>query len=150
MNGFPNSLTRWDPKAMRKGFTIFTEATADRRFSTSTWPLESYGRGAVETVPDSATAVPSEERRRHILTSPILWWVGSDKKDAEDARRYGEKMQMALRTPGQLPHSYLNYAKGSEELSEVYGRDKPRLARLRELKKKWDPKNRFGFYMPIH
>ena len=43
--------------------------------------------------------------------------------------------------------AYVNYAWGDEKQEEIYGKDK--LGRLRELKKKYDPKNRFRFNNPI-
>jgi len=44
---------------------------------------------------------------------------------------------------------YVNYATGDEPLEELYGYDKERLNRLRELKMKWDPEKRFSHYHPI-
>jgi hypothetical protein len=44
-------------------------------------------------------------------------------------------------------HSYVNYAFGGESEKEIYGKDK--IEKLRELKRIYDPENRFGFYGPI-
>lgn len=46
-----------------------------------------------------------------------------------------------------VPHVYLNYASGGESLEQVYGSD--RLKYLRAAKKRYDPLNKFGVYMPI-
>jgi len=147
--GYPNSFDRWDANAMRKGFNLFAEITADKTFSTSAWLLESYGQIGVRAVPESANAVSPEERRYHILTSPILWWPGDDEQNRQKAATYGEKMQKAVRSKVSPPHAYVNYAVGTEQLPEVYGQDSARIAKLKKLKKQWDPKNRFGFYNPI-
>lgn len=39
--------------------------------------------------------------------------------------------------------AYVSYAHGDETLEEIYGRDK--LKRLTALKRKWDPRNVFGY-----
>lgn len=44
--------------------------------------------------------------------------------------------------------AYVNYAKGFEPLEQIYG-DEWRLERLRALKAKYDPSNRFRYYNPI-
>lgn len=45
-------------------------------------------------------------------------------------------------------HSYVNYANGRESLQEIYG-DEWRLEKLRQLKRRYDPRNQFRFYAPI-
>ncbi|KAK0724875.1 hypothetical protein B0H67DRAFT_657667 [Lasiosphaeris hirsuta] len=148
--GYPDSFDRWDVDAMRAGFDILSELTADEKFATSVWLLESYGQEGVEAVPAAENAVAPEERSLHILAAPALWWAGDDEQDRERAELYGKRMQDAVRSGiSVLPHSYVNYAIGREELPEVYGRDAARLAKLRRIKEAYDPRNRFGFYAPI-
>ncbi|KAI0388497.1 FAD-binding domain-containing protein [Xylariaceae sp. FL0594] len=50
--------------------------------------------------------------------------------------------------PQRRPTTYVNYAAGGEKLEEMYGYD-GQVPRLRALKKKYDPQNRFRFYNPI-
>jgi hypothetical protein len=148
--GYPNSLTRWDAEGLRDGFALFSELTADPKFATSAWLLESYGREGVKKIPADENAVAPEERTLHLLTSPILWWQGDDKRDREKAISYGERIQKAVRRNSQAPpHAYVNYAVGQEDLPEIYGRDEARLAKLKQLKRTYDPYNRFGYYAPI-
>ena len=45
--------------------------------------------------------------------------------------------------------AYVNYAFGDESLPEMYGDEPWKMQRLRELKRKYDPKGRFNFYAPI-
>ncbi|KAL8731367.1 MAG: hypothetical protein Q9166_003459 [cf. Caloplaca sp. 2 TL-2023] len=51
--------------------------------------------------------------------------------------------------PTRPPTTYMNYAAGYESLEARYGFEPWRLERLRKLKKKYDPKNRFAWYNPI-
>lgn len=46
-------------------------------------------------------------------------------------------------------HSYVNYAHGDETMEEIYGFEAWRLARLKALKKKYDPLEGFNFYAPL-
>lgn len=45
--------------------------------------------------------------------------------------------------------AYVNYANGKETVEQVYGYEAWRQQKLRALKKKYDPENRFRFYNPI-
>ncbi len=47
------------------------------------------------------------------------------------------------------PTTYMPYAVGYESLESMYGYEPWRLARLRALKAKYDPNNRFRYYNPI-
>lgn len=51
--------------------------------------------------------------------------------------------------PGRFPDAYVNYANGFEGPEQWYGNEPWRLERLRGLKAKYDPHNRFRFYNPI-
>ncbi|KAM4060379.1 FAD binding domain-containing protein [Hirsutella rhossiliensis] len=147
--GFPNSFARWDVAAMREGFELFSELTADPVFAASLVLLETYGNKGVRAVPERDNAVAPEERRYDILMSAEMLWAGDDAANVDKAARYGQRIREATRSPFSPPHSYLNYAMGAEGLEEVYGRGEVRLAKLRLLKEVYDPRNRFGFYMPI-
>lgn len=52
-------------------------------------------------------------------------------------------------TNGRPLSAYVNYAHGDEPLEAVYGYEPWRLARLRKLKKRYDPDFKFRFYNPI-
>lgn len=45
--------------------------------------------------------------------------------------------------------AYPNYANGDEPTEALYGYESWRLEKLRGLKAKYDPQNRFRFYNPI-
>ncbi|KAM0246496.1 hypothetical protein ACHAQJ_010178 [Trichoderma viride] len=50
--------------------------------------------------------------------------------------------------PNRRPTTYLNYAVGNEPLESIYGYD-GQLPKLRALKTKYDPQNKFRWYNPI-
>lgn len=148
--GGPNSYTKWPVESMRAGFDIFSEITADPTFGGSLWPLESYGRKGPLLVSPEENAVAPEERTRHLIGLFALQWSGDDAEHRARAESYISRMREATRPPGgEKPHSYVNYAMGGEKLGEVYGWDERRIEKLKKLKERYDPSNRFGFYMPI-
>ncbi|RCI10353.1 hypothetical protein L249_4378 [Ophiocordyceps polyrhachis-furcata BCC 54312] len=149
MMGFPSSFRRWDAAALRRAFDLLSELTADATFASSRILLQSYGNKGVRDVPDSANAVAPEERRYNLLLAATLTWRGEDQVKLAKARDFGNRMQNVTTGADGLHHSYLNYAQGHEAVEEVYGRDWGRIGRLRGLKRRFDPLNRFGFYMPL-
>ncbi len=62
-------------------------------------------------------------------------------KEVEDQWNAGE--------PGRTPSIYVNYANGLEPVEQIYGPEPWRLERLRGLKAKYDPYNRFRYFNPI-
>lgn len=51
--------------------------------------------------------------------------------------------------PGRLANAYVNYANGFESVENHYGHEPWRIPRLRNLKRRYDPHNRFRFFNPI-
>lgn len=132
---------------MRAGFEIFAEATSDPRLVNGYWILESYGRKGPASFPPGFNAVAPEERDYHILLSMSFSWAGDGTGEvAELAKKYAQAVRDVSRSDVTPAHVYVNYSPGDASLEEIYGRDERRLARLRALKKKWDPKNKFGYY----
>ncbi|KAH7093198.1 hypothetical protein FB567DRAFT_544580 [Paraphoma chrysanthemicola] len=146
------SLPAWDLTGLRKAFTIFSKMTADPRFNSAITLLENYGMQGVRAVDSTTTALALEEREYPILASPVLWWEGVDEQTTKDADAYMIAIRNALYTgldsTSKKRHAYVNYANGDEPTQELYGYDS-RLEKLKELKKLWDPENRFGFYNPL-
>ena len=52
-------------------------------------------------------------------------------------------------TGSQELHTYVNYAYGNEGPEAWYGPESWRQKKLKALKKKYDPKEKFSFYAPI-
>lgn len=146
--GYVNSIVRWEPASMRESYNIFADLVAIETYNTSTFIFESYGRKGVRDLPDDLNAVPPEERNKHNMLAAFLFWSGDNKTELAVAREFGEKLQLSSRN-GEITHSYVNYAIGGEELPQVYGRDVDRLQKLKAIKTKFDPYNKFGFYAPL-
>lgn len=149
--GYAISLPSYNKKAMRTGFSYFSELTADPLFNTSFWLLESYGSRGVFAQDYGTSAVPAEERDLPVLTAVATWWAGTSLEAQKKAEKYGLLIRAALAAGAfknpKDPHVYLSYASGDESPEQVYGREK--LRRLRVLKEKYDPLDRFQFGMPI-
>lgn len=64
---------------------------------------------------------------------------------------FGDNLREALhKADGSAEmHTYVNYAHGDENLQELYGYEAWRVARLKSLKRKYDPEGHFSFYAPI-
>jgi hypothetical protein len=146
------SLPAWDLQGLRKAFTIFANFTTDGRFNKSVILTENYGMQGVRAADPTLTSLPLEERQLPVLAGPATWWDGNDEQDTRDANAYLEVVVDALYSgvdkSGSKRHTYVNYAKGDEKKSQLYGDDE-RLKRLIKLKEKWDPQNKFGFYNSI-
>ncbi|KAI0879960.1 FAD-binding domain-containing protein [Annulohypoxylon maeteangense] len=112
--------------------------------------LEGYATKGMQDIDAASTAYPHRDQNHLIfftttvpkgsnLLEPAKTWA----KDTWDLWNAGQ--------PGQKPAMYVNYATGNdyESLESIYGYDSWRLERLRGLKNKYDPHNRFRFYVPI-
>jgi len=111
---------------------------------------EGYATAGYQAIPSKSTAYPHREENHlmffntHIpegsdLLDPALTWA----KEAWSIWNGGE--------PHRQPKTYVNYVQGHdyETLDSIYGYEPWRLDRLRSLKAKYDPENRFRFFVPI-
>lgn len=145
------SLTGYNATAGRAAFNVFKDLTADPRFNSSALLFENYGMGGVRAVNSSSAAIPLEERTYPAVANPTIWWRGNNAQTAADAYSYGERIRQAFYAGaiGGEKHAYVNYAIGTETFGEVYGFEEWRGERLKGLKRRWDPENKFGFYNPV-
>ncbi|KAI0154644.1 FAD-binding domain-containing protein [Xylariaceae sp. FL1272] len=110
---------------------------------------EGYSDKAVQAIPADSTAYP----HRHLNHLVVFLGAVLDDK-LEQAIRQWAKQVHDLWTSGKAnrkPEIYANYATGEsyESVNSIYGYEPWRLARLRGLKAKYDPKNRFRHYVPL-
>ncbi|KAG9234591.1 hypothetical protein BJ875DRAFT_509324 [Amylocarpus encephaloides] len=112
--------------------------------------MEGYSTAAVEAIPSDSSAYPFRSDHHLVYFSTILApnakpsLIKQSWKWANEVRDLWNNGQ-----PRRLPNAYVNYANGLEPLEQKYGHEPWRLQRLRHLKAKYDPHNRFRFYNPI-
>ncbi|PVH95066.1 FAD-binding domain-containing protein [Periconia macrospinosa] len=145
------SLPTWNGTAGRAAYNVFSQLSADPRFNTSALLLENYGMNNVRAVNADSTALPPEERKYPIVANPSIWYKGDNPQTEADAYSYGERIRQEFfaGSLGADKHTYVNYAIGTETYGEMYGYEDWRTAKLKGLKRTWDPKNRFGYYNPV-
>lgn len=144
---YPVNLESYNATALREAVDILQSTPPDLHFSSML--IEGYSGAAVRTVPEASTAYP--DRKRGILIGNLMNWPRARTDLAEEARRYGMRIQEALvrgSEDGKL-HSYVNYAAGNEAREALYGYEPWRLEKLRGLKRRYDPHGRFDFYLPV-
>ncbi|KAH8645772.1 putative FAD-dependent oxygenase [Xylariales sp. PMI_506] len=145
---FPISYEAYNIAAQRAAFNAFNTFTADNAFLNSTVLFESYSMQAVKAVSDEETAFPY--RADSILVTPVVSYAVNTTLN-DHAIAFGEGIRQVLHkgNGGSELHAYVNYAHGDETLQEMYGYEPWRIARLKSLKHKYDPGNRFRFFGPI-
>jgi hypothetical protein len=111
--------------------------------------MEQYSVEAVKAVDPTSQAFPWRDDylllgididypTNHSLDAVALQWA----KDTVDLWNAGQPSW-------RKPSAYVNYAMGNEPIEQWYGYESWRLAKLRGLKKLYDPNGRFSYYNPI-
>lgn len=110
---------------------------------------EGYSTEAVIAQNPSDSAYPF--RDDHHLMFVLITIPPDDPAMEESAWQWAKEVrdQWNDGQPNRLPSAYVNYANGYEPLEQIYGHEMWRLSRLRSLKRKYDPYNKFRFYNPI-
>lgn len=77
-----------------------------------------------------------------------LRWTGLDNPFQVTANAFGREIRAELAATSGYPDMsvYVSYAYGDETLQQKFGDNLPR---LQQLKKQWDPKNKFGYCNPL-
>ncbi|KAH7323177.1 hypothetical protein B0I35DRAFT_468063 [Stachybotrys elegans] len=111
---------------------------------------EGYATAGIKAIDPASTAYGHREENFIMLFETIVP-EGSDL--AEPATQWAKESVDIWNAgqPDRLPSTYVNYATGNEweTVESVYGHEEWRLQRLVDLKAKYDPLNRFRYYVPI-
>jgi FAD/FMN-containing dehydrogenase len=142
-------IQTYNVTAQRKIYDLYARNVALHPELGGTWVLhEGYSVAAVRRPDPASMAYP--HRDDHLLMlfdagipddSPLRGFVEAWAAETRDLWNEGQ--------PGRRPTTYMPYAAGYESLESMYGYEPWRLERLRALKAKYDPQNRFGYYNPI-
>lgn len=142
-------IQAYNVTVQREIYDLFVRNVALHPELGATWVLhEGYSVEAVRKVDPAASAYAQRDDYLLMLfdagiadDSPLRGFVETWAAQTRDLWNAGQ--------PGRLPTTYMPYAAGDESLESMYGYEPWRLERLRILKAKYDPYNRFGYYNPI-
>lgn len=107
---------------------------------------EGYATKAAAEVEASLTAYPHRDEL-HIVYFMVS--VPDTPGLFAQAQQWADDVQ-TIWNRGREPAYYVNYDTGVESLEATYGYEPWRLQKLRGLKAKYDPNNRFRYFMPIN
>ncbi|KAM0447700.1 hypothetical protein ACHAO4_008841 [Trichoderma viride] len=107
--------------------------------------LEGYSTLATQAIDPSASAYP--HRDEYLL---VFILVATPPSMVNFSQAWADETLALWRAsePGRRPTTYINYAVGNEPLESIYGYD-GQLPKLRALKAKYDPQNKFRWYNPV-
>ncbi|KAI0532242.1 hypothetical protein GGR58DRAFT_523389 [Xylaria digitata] len=117
-------------------------------FNTAEITHEGYSNKAIRNFNPDDSAFPSRYDN-HLVLFDMVIPHGSNLR--EPAQAFADEVRDLWNAgqPTRPPTAYVNYANGFEGVTEIYGPEAWRLEKLRGLKAKYDPHNRFRFYIPI-
>lgn len=155
---FPVDVQTYNMDALEEMTEKFANLVTTREeFKLSFVLIEQYPVRAVRAADRGKSAVPW--RDNVLLIAPVLLYRSFDIDTIPPTRHEylddlawgkGEELRNVLVDGAKEMgghFSYVNYAYGGESLEEVYGKEN--LKRLRGLKRRYDPENKFGSYAPI-
>ena len=147
---FPIYLEEYDVSAQKKAWDIYAPAVrGSSAFNNSIFMFEGYSVRGLKAIPADSSAFAF--RSENLLAAPLINYPPSNSHLTSEAADLGNKLRNVLSdaTGRQDFRAYINYAYGTETSQQIYGSEGWRLQRLRDLKKKYDPKGKFSFYAPI-
>ena len=148
---FPIYTKSYNATAQRKAYDLYASAIggANSTYTNSIFMFEDYATASVRARANSATAFGY--RDAFVLAAPLIIYEPTDEARDEAVKELGTELREIIRegTGSEELHAYVNYAYGNEGPESWYGHETWRQSRLKELKKKYDPRGKFSFYAPI-
>ena len=110
---------------------------------------EGYSTKAVDAQNPDDSSYPFRSDHHLMLIQTVI--PPGNSKIEQDAWDWAREVrdQWNEGQPGRPIDAYVNYANGFEPVEQMYGHEAWRLDKLRGLKAKYDPSNRFRYYNPI-
>ncbi|KAB5575384.1 FAD binding domain-containing protein [Coniochaeta sp. 2T2.1] len=111
--------------------------------------MEQYAVEAVKAVDSASQSFPW--RDDYLLLGIDISYPTNHSLDATAQKWVAATVNLwnAGQSKWRKPSAYVNYASGNEPMEQWYGYEAWRLAKLRALKKRYDPNGRFSYYNPI-
>lgn len=147
---FPIYIEKYNVTAQKKAWDLYAPAVrGSSAFNNSIFMFEGYSVGGVHAISPASSAFAF--RGENVLAAPMINYPPSGPELERKATNLGNQLRNIIfnATGRDDIRAYINYAYGSETSQQIYGSEKWRLQRLRNLKKKYDPQGKFSFYAPI-
>ncbi|KAL8664627.1 MAG: hypothetical protein Q9202_002897 [Teloschistes flavicans] len=125
--------------------SLYVFATINSQYSKT----DNYDPGGMKAGDTASTAYPHRDDDILVSFDPIYPRSTVSDAIALDVATKFRATLHASDTPGRNFTAYLNYANGDEPIEALYGYESWRLDRVRRLKKKYDPSNKFKFFNPF-
>ncbi|KAI1740777.1 FAD binding domain-containing protein [Xylaria scruposa] len=139
---YTSALQTMDPAVWRTIWNEYTSFVAANPEAINTTILvECY---STPTQGENESSFPFRDSKCFAIAIP---WYANASLD-EEANAFGRNVRSLWQEPDGTspPRSYINFAHGDEQLSEIYGASLPR---LQALKNKYDPDRRFNQWFPL-
>ncbi|KAL9592287.1 MAG: hypothetical protein Q9179_006871, partial [Wetmoreana sp. 5 TL-2023] len=140
---FPTGLKTHNATASRAVYDLYKKMVTEQpAFNRSFVQLENFSAQKLKSVDAASTAYP--HRDDDLLTTWTMIYAPSAALDAL-VPKYGNQARtlLAAGQPQRPLNTYVNYAYGDETLEQLYGYEAWRQQKLKGLKKKYDPENKF-------
>ncbi|KAJ4368305.1 hypothetical protein N0V83_006661 [Neocucurbitaria cava] len=158
---FPTDIRTYNLSALaavtQKFVALVTDEPQD--FRNGFLMIEQYAQRAVRAADPGRKSSVVPWRDHGLLIAPALLYEAVNlsatppqlnERLGKLAWRKGEELRQVVvdGAEGMGGHfAYVNYAYGGESVEEMYGEEN--VGKLRELKRVYDPEDRFGFYAPV-
>ncbi|KAI4173931.1 MAG: hypothetical protein LQ343_002699 [Gyalolechia ehrenbergii] len=147
---FPLGLKTYNATANRAVFNLYKQLIQEHpEFSGSVVQFENYALEGMRAIDAASTAYAHRDDNILVSFAPVYAPSKASDAVALDFANKARQIWHTGDTPGRQVTAYLNYANGDESLEALYGYESWRLGRLRALKRRYDPYNRFRFFNPI-
>lgn len=147
---FPAYIKEYNVSAQRLAYDAFAaNVSGDSPFSSSIFMFEAYPVQGVQAIDSDSAAFAF--RSDNILSAPLITYTPAGNELDERAAELGNKLRDIVHkgSGSDELHTYVNYAFGNESPRNWYGYEQWRQDRLKMLKKKYDPEDRFNFFAPV-
>ncbi|KAF2653492.1 FAD binding domain-containing protein [Lophiostoma macrostomum CBS 122681] len=142
--GLNQGITKLVPEQWTEIWDLYAEFQKKPSAENSVVIVEMYNLEKARSIPADSTAFPHRDVNAQAFVIP---WYGDAGLD-DEALAFASKVRDIWRSNEKTVNArrYINFAHGDEGLDAIYGES---VSKLKVIKQKWDPKNRFNQWFPI-